>query len=461
MKSSSSRGGTSARSLLLTLAAMACRRCVATMLSLALPAALAGLDASRMPFDLHGPISLPDDPEALAAIELSAKEHDEHHAMLCKYQYCGPVDKVEPLEYDVYPTGMPSVDYPEALADAEVYVSKTPLFSAEEMDRVIDLAEQEGIATRDDPTQAARASMKYGAAGQVAIGTKIELMPSVNKWFNKACKTALFPHMAALFPKMISDGSKLRAHTIAVLKYNTSHPRTDVHVDPSLFAFTIALQPAESVAWPLLGMHRWCLSRRWPSPRSPARRLGSSEACGGLNSPPRACAPRATPSRLSPPPPGSLQGERLRGRRHVLRAHRSRGRHGAGPRHLPPRLRPSRGFRHLLWAALHHRGLHRRRRPVRPWPRPPRHRAAAPPSASVTTVALSAPSPSLATLVATRRARQDRARAPPQRPRQQDGGPQRTGHHRRRPGARDAPLPGTLLTSTHLRRTTFPCSHTP
>ena len=47
--------------------------------------------------------------------------------------------------------------------------------------------------------------------------------------------------MASLFPSLISDGSKLRAHTIAVLKYNATHPRTDVHVDPSLFAFTIAL----------------------------------------------------------------------------------------------------------------------------------------------------------------------------------------------------------------------------
>jgi len=74
------------------------------------------------------------------------------------------------------------------------------------MERVIALSEEEGIATRGDPTQAARASMKYGAQGQVAIGTKIELMPRVNAWFNGACEKVLFPHMASLFPSLIRLG---------------------------------------------------------------------------------------------------------------------------------------------------------------------------------------------------------------------------------------------------------------
>ena len=50
--------------------------------------------------------------------------------------------------------------------------------------------------------------------------------PDPNQWFNGACEKVLFPHMASLFPSLISDGSKLRAHTIAVLKYNATHPRT-------------------------------------------------------------------------------------------------------------------------------------------------------------------------------------------------------------------------------------------
>ena len=126
--------------------------------------------SDRMPSDLHGPRPLPDDPDALAAVQQSITEHDEHHRNVCKYQFCGPVEKVAPLEYDLYPVGMPSVDYPDALeaANAQIHVSRTPLFTAEEMERVIELAEEEGVASRGDPTQAARASMKYGSQGQVS-----------------------------------------------------------------------------------------------------------------------------------------------------------------------------------------------------------------------------------------------------------------------------------------------------
>ena len=92
-------------------------------------------------------------------------------------------------------------------ANAQIHVSRTPLFTAEEMDRVIELAEEEGVASRGDPTQAARASMKYGDGAQVAIGTKIELMPRVNTWFGSACEKVLFPLPSyhptqVLFPHM-------------------------------------------------------------------------------------------------------------------------------------------------------------------------------------------------------------------------------------------------------------------
>ena len=35
----------------------------------------------------------------------------------------------------------------------------------------------------------------------------------------------------------------LRAHSVAILKYNASHPRTDVHVDDGVLAMTLALSP--------------------------------------------------------------------------------------------------------------------------------------------------------------------------------------------------------------------------
>ena len=109
----------------------------------------------HMPFDLHGPIALPDDPEAREAVQQSITEHAEHHRTICTYHFCGAVKTVAPLEYDLYAVGMPSVDYPDALeaADAQIHVSRTPLFAAAEMARVIELAELEGIATRGDPTQ--------------------------------------------------------------------------------------------------------------------------------------------------------------------------------------------------------------------------------------------------------------------------------------------------------------------
>lgn len=40
--------------------------------------------------------------------------------------------------------------------------------------------------------------------------------------------------------------ANLRAHSVAILKYNASHPRTDIHVDDALLAFTVALSPASA-----------------------------------------------------------------------------------------------------------------------------------------------------------------------------------------------------------------------
>ena len=41
----------------------------------------------------------------------------------------------------------------------------------------------------------------------------------------------------------VSGPSVLRAHSVAILKYNASHPRTDVHVDDGVLAMTLALSP--------------------------------------------------------------------------------------------------------------------------------------------------------------------------------------------------------------------------
>ena len=127
------------------------------------------------------------------------------------------------------------------------------------MDRVIELAEEEGVASRGDPTQAARASMnrrpnpkskpkpkpkpklkpnpnpnpspsptpsptqaarasmKYGDGAQVAIGTKIELMPRVNTWFGSACEKVPSRYLVITPPRCSSRTCS--AHAVHMQSY--------------------------------------------------------------------------------------------------------------------------------------------------------------------------------------------------------------------------------------------------
>lgn len=98
---------------------------VAVVVAAAAAAAVAVAAAAAVPDT--SPLLLPGN-----QVQQSITEHDEHHRNVCKYQFCGPVEKVAPLEYDLYPVGMPSVDYPDALeaANAQIHVSRTPLFTA-------------------------------------------------------------------------------------------------------------------------------------------------------------------------------------------------------------------------------------------------------------------------------------------------------------------------------------------
>ena len=49
--------------------------------------------------------------------------------------------------------------------------------------------------------------------------------------------------MHHLFPEIIHSPSVLRAHSVSLLKYNSTHPRTDVHIDNGIFALTLAMTP--------------------------------------------------------------------------------------------------------------------------------------------------------------------------------------------------------------------------
>ena len=72
---------------------------------------------------------------------------------------------------------------------------------------------------------------------------QVKKMPRSLAWFNRRLESKIFPTIAGLFPEVVSDASVLRAHSVAILKYNASHPRTDVHVDDGILAMTLALSP--------------------------------------------------------------------------------------------------------------------------------------------------------------------------------------------------------------------------
>ena len=68
-------------------------------------------------------------------------------------------------------------------------------------------------------------------------------MPHTREWFNSKLEHVLFPLLHHLFPEIIRSPSVLRAHSVSLLKYNHTHPRTDVHIDNGILAMTLAMTP--------------------------------------------------------------------------------------------------------------------------------------------------------------------------------------------------------------------------
>ena len=164
-------------------------------------------------------------------------DHERECAQACESFYCGPGGSPEELAMRQYSMGpVPSNDLPAAFTGSDqIYVTEAPLFTAEECDAVIAAAEREGEG------------LPSSKSGKYQLGKAwIKDMPTVLAWFNRALEHKLWPTLAKLFPEVVGDTSLLRAHSVAVLKYNSSHPRTDVHVDDALLAFTIALSRPDS-----------------------------------------------------------------------------------------------------------------------------------------------------------------------------------------------------------------------
>jgi len=116
-----------------------------------------------------------------------------------------------------------------------IKVTKSPLFSREECAKVVAAAEAEDVHLNE------YVSGKYKLGGDWLIN-----LPHTLKWFNQALESEIFPALAKLFPEVIRGPEVLRAHSVAMLKYNSSHPRTDVHVDNGILALTLALSPQQA-----------------------------------------------------------------------------------------------------------------------------------------------------------------------------------------------------------------------
>jgi tetratricopeptide (TPR) repeat protein len=184
------------------------------------------------------------------AIEQNRQEHIRDCQESCEFYYCasslGNNTSTNDALQEILHSGQTTIrSYsmgavpPEDFADDFGFpldlikvTQGMPLFSEEEAQQVVDMAEQEGLSGNE------YVSGKYKLGGNW-----LTELPETRKWFNDKLQTTFFPLLAHLFPEIVSDTSVLRAHSVSLLKYNSSHPRTDVHVDNGILAMTLAMTP--------------------------------------------------------------------------------------------------------------------------------------------------------------------------------------------------------------------------
>ena len=62
-------------------------------------------------------------------------------------------------------------------------------------------------------------------AGKYKLGGDwVKKMPKTLEWFNRRLQSTIFPAAAALFPEVVDGPEVLRAHSVAILKYNLAPP---------------------------------------------------------------------------------------------------------------------------------------------------------------------------------------------------------------------------------------------
>jgi hypothetical protein len=182
-------------------------------------------------------------PEFAAAIDANIAAHEEDCAASCETFYCGDASASassapdHPSIRSVRSYSMGSVP-PEDFAAAFrfpldlIKVTDAPMIPPDEAEQVIATANEEGLRLNE-----------YNSGKYKLGGDWVKKMPRTLEWFNRRLEATVFPTIAALFPEVVAGPHVLRAHSVAILKYNSSHPRTDVHVDDGILALTLALSP--------------------------------------------------------------------------------------------------------------------------------------------------------------------------------------------------------------------------
>ena len=179
----------------------------------------------------------------LNAIEKNKVDHKADCERSCEFFYCASdydsnhqVWESSTTSFQSYSFGaVPPEDFSDEFQfplDLIKVTAGAPLFTAEESAKVIKQAEAEGVDKNE------YTSGKYKLGGDWLVN-----LPQTRDWFNKALEHKLFPILHHLFPGIVRSPSVLRAHSVSLLKYNSTHPRTDVHIDNGILAMTLAMSP--------------------------------------------------------------------------------------------------------------------------------------------------------------------------------------------------------------------------
>ncbi|GMH58877.1 hypothetical protein TL16_g02703 [Triparma laevis f. inornata] len=173
--------------------------------------------------------------EFKAAIELNVKEHEEDCRKSCEIFYCGEGEGEGSREYRSYNMGsVPPEDFQNEFSFPlnliRVTEDSSTLLTSSEAKNLVKVAESEGVLNGE-----------YKSGKYKLGGDWLENLPKTLSLFNSLLKTHIYPELTSQFPQIISSPTVLRPHSVALLRYNSTHPRTDTHVDNGILAMTLAL----------------------------------------------------------------------------------------------------------------------------------------------------------------------------------------------------------------------------